>query len=87
MNCAGDGLPKGDLVSIADDGGLFELPPEYRELRAEAGALAASVAERAAVADEADGIDPVMRCATAGWRRSLWGASTAAGSPGSTRSR
>jgi acyl-CoA dehydrogenase len=61
MNCAGDDLPKGDLVSIADDGGLFELPPEYRELRAEARALAASVAGRAAVADEADGVDPVMR--------------------------
>jgi acyl-CoA dehydrogenase len=61
MNYAGDGLPEGDLVSIADDGGLFELPPEYRELQAEARALAAAVAGRAAVADEAAGVDQVMR--------------------------
>src|SRR5690348_16880798 len=45
--------------------GLFELPPRYLELRAEAAALAASVADRAAVADEADSVDPVMRAALA----------------------
>lgn len=68
MNCAvqagkagEDGLPEGDLVSMPDDSGLFELPPRYRELQAQARALAASVAGRAAVADEADGLDPVMR--------------------------
>lgn len=61
MNCAGSGLPEGDLVSMPDDSGLFELPPRYRELQAEARALAASVAGHAAVADEADGVDPVMR--------------------------
>ena len=53
-------------MTIADDGtaagsDLFELPSRYRELQAEAGLLAASVAGRAAVADEADGVDPVMR--------------------------
>jgi acyl-CoA dehydrogenase len=47
-------------VSIADEGGLFELPSRYRELQAEASELAASVAARAAVADEADAVDPVM---------------------------
>lgn len=61
MNCAGSGLPEGDLVSMPDDSGLFELPLRYRELQAEARALAASVAGRAAVADEANGVDPVMR--------------------------
>ena len=45
----------------ADNGGLYELPARYRELAAEARALAASVAGHAAVADEADGIDPDMR--------------------------
>jgi acyl-CoA dehydrogenase len=58
-------------VSSADDGSaagsdLFELPSRYRELQAEAGLLAASVAGRAAVADEADGVDPVMRRALRG---------------------
>lgn len=53
-------------MSIADDGithdsGLFELPSRYRELQAEAGALAASVEAHAAEADEADSVDPVMR--------------------------
>jgi acyl-CoA dehydrogenase len=48
-------------VSMPDDSGLFELPPRYRELQAQARALAASVAGHAAVADEADGVDPVMR--------------------------
>lgn len=47
-------------MSIADEGGLFELPSRYRELQAEASELAASVAARAAVADEADAVDPVM---------------------------
>jgi acyl-CoA dehydrogenase len=40
--------------------GLFELPARYRELQDEASALAASVADRAAIADEADQVDPVM---------------------------
>ena len=44
-----------------DDAPLFELPGRYRALRDEARALAASVAGRAAVADEADTVDPVMR--------------------------
>ena len=47
-------------MSIADEGGLFELPSRYRKLQAEASELAASVAARAAVADEADAVDPVM---------------------------
>ena len=46
--------------------GLFELPARYRELQAEAAALAASVADRAAIADEADSVDPTMRAALAG---------------------
>ena len=45
-------------MSIADEGGLFELPSRYRELQAEASELAASVAARAPVADEADGSRP-----------------------------
>jgi acyl-CoA dehydrogenase len=48
-------------VGDADNSGLYELPARYRELTAEARALAASVAGHAAVADEADGIDPDMR--------------------------
>jgi acyl-CoA dehydrogenase len=55
--------------------GLFELPPRYRDLRAEAAALAASVSARSAVADEADSIDPVMRdaLATSGLARVMVG--------------
>jgi len=40
---------------------LYELPSRYRDLQAEARELAASVAGHAAVADEADGVDPRMR--------------------------
>jgi acyl-CoA dehydrogenase len=47
------------------DGGLFELPARYRDLRDEALGLAASVADRADVADESDAVDPVMRAALA----------------------
>ena len=46
-----------------DGTGLFELPPEYRALQVEAAALAASVADRAAIADEAESVDPVMHAA------------------------
>ena len=52
---------------------LFELPEAYRELRTKAQELAASVADRAAVADEADNIDPTMLAAL---RRSGLGAVT-----------
>ncbi len=52
-------------MSDGDGAALFELPPRYRELHAEAAALAASVSDRAAVADEADSVDPVMRDALA----------------------
>jgi len=52
-------------VSEGAGTGLFELPVQYRELKAEAAALAASVSDRAAVADEADSVDPVMRDALA----------------------
>src|SRR4051794_9981774 len=53
-------------AKVSDVGaGLFELPPRYRDLYAEAAALAASVSGRAAVANEADTIDPVMRKALA----------------------
>jgi acyl-CoA dehydrogenase len=52
-------------VASTDDVGLYELPARYRDLQAEARSLAASVAERAEVADEADSIDPVMRAALA----------------------
>ena len=41
--------------------GLYDLPSRYRDLRAEAAALAESVAGHAAVADEASGVDPDMR--------------------------
>lgn len=51
-----DAVPDG-----GDDDRLYELPARYRELQAEARALAQSVSERAAIADEADSIDPVMR--------------------------
>src|SRR5260370_8410887 len=46
---------------MPDEPGLYELPQRYRTLQAEARELAASVADRAAVADEADRVDPVMR--------------------------
>lgn len=46
---------------VPDEPGLYELPQRYRTLQAEARELAASVADRAAVADEADRVDPVMR--------------------------
>lgn len=49
----------------AQDAGPFELPSRYRDLQEEARRLAASLAHRAAVADEADHIDPVMREALA----------------------
>jgi acyl-CoA dehydrogenase len=52
---------EGCPVTLADDVGLFELPARYRELAAEARSLAASVADRAAAADEADRIDQGMR--------------------------
>jgi acyl-CoA dehydrogenase len=44
---------------------LYELPERYRALQAQARELAATVAGRAAIADEADHIDPVMRAALA----------------------
>lgn len=50
---------------MADEPRLYELPPRYRELAAEARELAACVADRAAIADEADSVDPVMREALA----------------------
>jgi acyl-CoA dehydrogenase len=46
---------------VADEPRLYELPPRYTKLQAEARELAASVAYRAAVADEGDRVDPVMR--------------------------
>lgn len=49
----------------AAEAGPFELPARYRELREEARRLAAEVAHRAAIADEADHVDPVMREALA----------------------
>lgn len=48
-------------MSTPDDGVLYELPARYRELQAEAKALAGSVADRADIADEADSVDEVMR--------------------------
>jgi acyl-CoA dehydrogenase len=53
-------------VDISDDAGLYELPARYRLLQAEAREVAAAVADRAALADEADTIDPVMREALRG---------------------
>ena len=50
---------------MADEPRLYELPPRYVALQAEARELAASVEDRAAVADEADSVDPVMREALA----------------------
>ena len=50
---------------MGPDAGLYELPSQYRELQAQARQLAAAVADRAAVADEADAVDPVMRSALA----------------------
>jgi acyl-CoA dehydrogenase len=50
---------------VADEPRLYELPQRYLSLQAEARELAASVADRAAVADEADRVDPVMREALA----------------------
>jgi acyl-CoA dehydrogenase len=46
---------------VADEPRLYELPERYRKLQAEARELAAEVEDRAALADEADRIDPVMR--------------------------
>ena len=46
---------------MTDEPRLYDLPPRYRTLQAEARELAASVADRAAEADEADRVDPVMR--------------------------
>lgn len=43
------------------DASLFELPPRYRDLQDEARALATSVCDIAARADEADHVDPDMR--------------------------
>ncbi len=43
------------------EAGLFELPDRYRELQAEARALAASVADVAAEADESDSVHPQVR--------------------------
>src|SRR5947209_3610484 len=52
-------------VPEADQVGLYELPARYRELQEEARNLAAQVADRAEIADEADSVDPVMRAALA----------------------
>ena len=52
-------------MTATDDVGLYELPRRYQELQVEARALAAAVADRAAVADEADSVDPVIRAALA----------------------
>ena len=41
-------------------GRLFDLPDRYRDLGTRAKELAESVSEHAAVADEADRVDPVM---------------------------
>jgi acyl-CoA dehydrogenase len=49
----------------SDEVALYELPARYRELQAEARDLARSVADHAAVADEADSVDPTMRAALA----------------------
>src|SRR5260370_9767391 len=46
---------------MPDEPGLYELPQRYRTLQAEARELAASVPDRAGVADEADRVDPGMR--------------------------
>jgi acyl-CoA dehydrogenase len=46
---------------VTDDQRLYDLPPRYRTLQAQARDLAADVADRAAVADEADHVDPVVR--------------------------
>ncbi|MDQ7903804.1 acyl-CoA dehydrogenase [Phytohabitans sp. ZYX-F-186] len=53
-------------VTSKGDGVLFELPEPYLALRAEARALADSVRDRAAEADERDDVDPHMRAALAG---------------------
>ncbi|WP_200304640.1 acyl-CoA dehydrogenase family protein [Streptomyces adelaidensis] len=39
----------------------FELPDAYEQLKADARKVTASVADHAAVADDSDGVDPVMR--------------------------
>ena len=46
---------------ISPEAGLFELPDRYRELQAEARALASSVADVAAEADESDSVHPQVR--------------------------
>ncbi|WP_395103930.1 acyl-CoA dehydrogenase family protein [Actinomadura sp. SCN-SB] len=50
---------------VADQPVLYELPDHYRSLRAEARALADSVRDLAAEADEADRVHPEMRAALA----------------------
>ena len=50
---------------MADESPLYELPPRYTALQAEARQLASSMADRAAIADEAGSVDPVMRAALA----------------------
>jgi acyl-CoA dehydrogenase len=52
-------------VSSNDRSPLFELPPRYVELQAEARALADSLTDQAGVADEASSFDPVVRAALA----------------------
>jgi acyl-CoA dehydrogenase len=58
-------LSKDRSARVAPDVGLYELPSQYRELQARARELAAAVSDRAAVADEADSVDPAMRSALA----------------------
>jgi acyl-CoA dehydrogenase len=52
-------------MSSNDRGPLFELPPQYVELQAEARALADSLTAQAGIADEASSFDPVVRAALA----------------------
>src|ERR1700741_284771 len=49
------------LENATPEPGLFELPAAYRELQSEARAVAASVADLAAEADESGSVHPVMR--------------------------
>ena len=56
---AGGGSPGGD--ASGGEAALFELPLRYRELQAEARALASSVAGIAAEADDSGSVHPVMR--------------------------
>lgn len=51
---------------MPDEVALYELPQRYRELQDAGRELASSVAAHAAIADEADSVDPTMRAALAG---------------------